>query len=235
MRAHLEDDGGRDAVAEELVELGADVHDALGRLFLHDHVPDLVAVRLPVRLRDRERLVEVRPVRTSALQLRSRRGGGGGETDDCILSASRTRRALRRFPFASSTMSCATLSGTSKPSFLPTYRRTSIIYTTTQANDAARQHQRALTRATRARPLTSPSSGAATRTRRQRLLMGAIRREVELAQRMMRIFDIYFSIVRRSAACASRVSESASLMMTTARPRHVSTVRGGRRREAADL
>ena len=66
-------------------------------------------------------------------------------------------------------------------------------------------------------------------------MMGAMRRDVELAQRMMRMFDIYFSIVRRSAACASRVSESASLMMTTARPRRVSTVRGGERREAADL
>lgn len=29
------------------------------------------------------------------------------------------------------------------------------------------------------------------------------------------MFDIYFSIVRRRAACASRDSESASLMMTT--------------------
>lgn len=46
--------------------------------------------------------------------------------------------------------------------------------------------------------------------------MGAMRRDVELAQRMMRMFAMYFSIVRRSAACASRVRESASLMMTTA-------------------
>ena len=31
----------------------------------------------------------------------------------------------------------------------------------------------------------------------------------------MRMFDMYFSIVRRSAACASRVSESASWITTT--------------------
>ena len=35
------------------------------------------------------------------------------------------------------------------------------------------------------------------------------------AQRMIRMLDMYFSIVRRSAAWASRESESASLMMTT--------------------
>lgn len=61
----------------------------------------------------------------------------------------------------------------------------------------------------------SSSEGAATRTRRHRLLMGAMSLLVLLAQRMMRMFDMYFSMVRRSAAWASRVSESASLMMTT--------------------
>jgi hypothetical protein len=50
---------------------------------------------------------------------------------------------------------------------------------------------------------------------RHRLLIGAMRRLVLFAQRMMRMFDMYFSIVRRSAACASRESESASLMITT--------------------
>ena len=37
---------------------------------------------------------------------------------------------------------------------------------------------------------------------------------VLFAQRMMRMLDMYFSIVRRSAAWASRVRVSASLMMT---------------------
>ena len=50
---------------------------------------------------------------------------------------------------------------------------------------------------------------------RQRLLIGAINREVLLAQSMMRKLVMYFSMVRRSAACASRESVSASLMMTT--------------------
>lgn len=39
---------------------------------------------------------------------------------------------------------------------------------------------------------------------------------VELAHMMIRILVEYFSIVRRSAAWASRESASASLMMTTA-------------------
>ena len=47
--------------------------------------------------------------------------------------------------------------------------------------------------------------------------MGAMSRLVLLAHRMIRILDMYFSIVRRSAACASRDSESASLIITTAR------------------
>lgn len=51
--------------------------------------------------------------------------------------------------------------------------------------------------------------------RRHRDLMGAISLDVLLAQRMMRIFPMYFSMVRRRAAWASRLSESASLIMTT--------------------
>ena len=65
------------------------------------------------------------------------------------------------------------------------------------------------------RPPTSPGPGAATRISKHRLLMGAISLEVLFAQRIMRIFDMYFSMVRRSAAWASRESESASLMTTT--------------------
>lgn len=41
-------------------------------------------------------------------------------------------------------------------------------------------------------------------------------RLVELAHRMTRKLAVNFSIVRRSADCASRESKSASLMMTTA-------------------
>jgi hypothetical protein len=62
---------------------------------------------------------------------------------------------------------------------------------------------------------TSSSSGAATRTSKHRDLIGGMSRLVELAHRISRMFGVYFSIVRRSAACASRVSESASLMITT--------------------
>ena len=47
---------------------------------------------------------------------------------------------------------------------------------------------------------TSPELGAATRISKHRLLIGAINREVLFAQRIMRMFDMYFSMVRRSAA-----------------------------------
>lgn len=49
-------------------------------------------------------------------------------------------------------------------------------------------------------PPTSSELGAATRISKHRLLMGAINREVLFAQRIIRMFDIYFSMVRRSAA-----------------------------------
>ena len=45
--------------------------------------------------------------------------------------------------------------------------------------------------------------------------MGAMSLLVLFAQRTRRMFDMYFSIVRRSAACASRLSASASWMTTT--------------------
>jgi hypothetical protein len=63
--------------------------------------------------------------------------------------------------------------------------------------------------------LTSSELGAATRINRHRLLIGAISRLVLFAQRIIRMLDMYFSIVRRSAACASLDSESASLIITT--------------------
>jgi hypothetical protein len=68
---------------------------------------------------------------------------------------------------------------------------------------------------------TSSSSGAATRTSKHRDLIGGMSRLVELAHRISRMFGVYFSIVRRSAACASRVRESASLMITTGTTRSV--------------
>ena len=63
--------------------------------------------------------------------------------------------------------------------------------------------------------LTSSSEGAPTRSKRQRLRIGAIILLVELAQRITRKFAVNFSIVRRRADCASRERRSASLMMTT--------------------
>ena len=62
---------------------------------------------------------------------------------------------------------------------------------------------------------TSSTLGAGTRMSRQRERMGAMSLLVLLAQRMRRMLDMYFSIVRRRAACASRVKESASCITTT--------------------
>ena len=62
---------------------------------------------------------------------------------------------------------------------------------------------------------TSSVFGAATRISKHRLLMGAINRPVLFAHRIIRIFDMYFSMVRRRAAWASLDSESASLITTT--------------------
>ena len=61
----------------------------------------------------------------------------------------------------------------------------------------------------------SASEGAGTRTRSVRERIGAMMPAVEFETRMRRTLLLYFSIVRRSAAWASRVRESASLMTTT--------------------
>jgi hypothetical protein len=109
-------------------------------------------------------------------------------THDCILSDSITSRAFLIFPSQSSAIALEALGGKVSLSFLATYSKT---------------------------PVISSAVGAATRTRRHRDLIGAMSLDVELAQRMIRILAMYFSIVRRSAACASRERESASLMITT--------------------
>lgn len=64
---------------------------------------------------------------------------------------------------------------------------------------------------------TSWVVGAATRTSRHLLLIGAMSRLVVFAQSIIRMFDMYFSIVLRNAAWASLDNESASLIMTTGR------------------
>ena len=126
-------------------------------------------------------------------------------TDDCIFNASSTSIALRRFPLASSVISRAASSGKSNFSFLATYLRQYCIY---------RSYQLRTDNEWRGN-FTSSNEGAATRINRQRLLIGAINLLVLFAQRMILIFDMYFSIVLRRAAWASRDRESASLIITT--------------------
>lgn len=121
--------------------------------------------------------------------------------------ASKTRMAFRRFPPESSMISFDTSGGRSNFFFFAMCSSTVSIY----------QHRRQFNKLPSIPQVirTSSGAGAATRMRRQRLLIGAMSRLVLLAQRMIRMLDMYFSIVRRRAACASRDRESASLMMTT--------------------
>lgn len=65
--------------------------------------------------------------------------------------------------------------------------------------------------------LTSSSSGAPTLISRHRLRIGPMIMLVDSAQRIILRLPMYFSIVRRRAAWASRESESAELMTTTER------------------
>lgn len=62
---------------------------------------------------------------------------------------------------------------------------------------------------------TWSSDGAPTRSNKHRDRIGPMILLVELAQRITRKLDVYFSIVRRSADWASRDMPSASLMITT--------------------
>lgn len=64
-------------------------------------------------------------------------------------------------------------------------------------------------------PVISCTLGAATLTSKHLLLIGAMMLLVLLASRMRRKLGLYFSMVRRRAACASRVRWSASLITTT--------------------
>lgn len=63
--------------------------------------------------------------------------------------------------------------------------------------------------------ITSSSDGAGTRRSRQRLLIGEMTRLADEQHRMKRIFEEYFSMVRRRACWASLVNLSASLITTT--------------------
>lgn len=63
--------------------------------------------------------------------------------------------------------------------------------------------------------LTSSTLGRGTLTARHLLLIGPITFEVELQHRISRHVNIYLSIVRRRACCASLVSRSTSVNSTT--------------------
>ena len=63
--------------------------------------------------------------------------------------------------------------------------------------------------------MTSAWLGAGTRTARHRDRMAGITWLLELATSTIRHVPMYFSIVRRSPCCASLVSRSASVTITT--------------------
>lgn len=126
-------------------------------------------------------------------------------------------------PFASAAMSFTVSSGIENPSRFPTKSSTVCICRSQRTGGGVTSAHRPfvvfLSRYSNANVQdarrTSSALGAATRMRRHRERIGAMSLLVLFAQRTRRMFDMYFSIVRRSAACASRESESASWITTT--------------------
>jgi hypothetical protein len=160
-----------------------------------------MAICFPVRLCNRKRASKVWSVkRLNALwQQRCARGAY-----DCIFSASRMSSAFLIFPEHSSIILSATSGGRSNPTLRDIYSITLCIYTSVRLADRIIETQ-----------VTSSRLGAATRMSRHRLLIGAINRLVLLAQSIIRMFDMYFSMVRLRAAWASLDNESASFITTT--------------------
>mmetsp|Transcript_3544 Transcript_3544/g.6780 ORF Transcript_3544/g.6780 Transcript_3544/m.6780 type:complete len:233 (+) Transcript_3544:1299-1997(+) len=104
------------------------------------------------------------------------------------LQDSRLRMALRKLPSLLSAIASANGSGSCSPSFFATKFST---------------------------PTTSSARGSGMRIPRHRLRSGSMIWLVVFAVRMSRQVRIYFSMVRRSACCAPRVSSSTSLRMIT--------------------
>lgn len=110
------------------------------------------------------------------------------QTYFCAWTASNMSKALRRFLPLSFAILLLRGATSLQPSFFPTVLKT---------------------------PQISSSVGAATLTSSVLLRMGAIMLLVEFANKISRKLGLYFSIVLLSAACASRVKWSASLITTT--------------------
>lgn len=189
-------------MAQQLVEFLPHLHYTTRSLFRNYHVPNFVTICLPIGLRNSYGASQVR---TGKLVI-SKGYSTKRDTDDCIFSASSTRIAFLMLPPESSMILSATSSGRVKQARLATYCMTDCICIChlDAENFRVTDH-------------TCSWDGAATRMRRQRLRIGAMRRLVLFAHSMMRKLFMYFSIVRRRAAWASRDRESASLMMTTNR------------------
>jgi len=167
-----------------------------------------MTIDFPVRFSYRQRTSQVR----SAMQELGDICWGPNAAYDCIFRASRTRIAFRRFPPESCIIFPPASGGRSKPARFDTYWRTVIICFNQKLNFHDNQN---------VDKSTSSSLGAATRIRRHRLLIGAMSRLVLLAHRIIRKLVIYFSIVLRRAAWASRDRESASFIMTTDRKKSI--------------
>jgi hypothetical protein len=181
-------DGSRvDAMREEVIELSADLEETCGAAFLDNLVCDLGDESFPVRRWNVRKLCDVLAAVSVSTDLWCD-VEEGRETYFCACTASNINNALLKFLPLSFAILLFSTSTSFHPSFAPTFLNTSQI---------------------------SISVGAATLTSNVLLLIGAIILLVEFASRINLRFGEYFSIVLLSAACASRVRWSASLITTT--------------------
>jgi len=119
-------------MGQQLVQPCPDFHQISRRLFLHDLIGDLAAVRLPIRFSDidigRQVWTVIRVesnvnLATRPIVARDDRM----KAHLCILNASKIRSAFRMFPLASAMIDKAVSSGKLSLSFLATCLRTFII------------------------------------------------------------------------------------------------------------
>lgn len=127
-RTHFQNHSWRYTVAQELIELGTHFHHSCRCLFLYDQICNFMTVQLPIRFSYRKRTRKIGPVQEKGLRVTKGEIRGRMTTYDCILRASRTSNAFRRFPLASLAMSFAASGGRSNFSFFATCCKHNCIY-----------------------------------------------------------------------------------------------------------
>lgn len=177
-------------MTEELIELCAHFHDALWRLLLDDHITDFMAIGLPVRFRNVDRTIKT-SMGGKGLRILSSKTWAA----DNIRLHFQCFKDEQSFPKVSFRILSYLLNDT-------VVIDSETLTISNMLHDL--HHLKEEGKRTQLRPeewrRTSASVGAATLMSKHRLFIGAMSLLVLFAQRMIRIFDIYFSIVRRRAA-----------------------------------